>query len=203
MSSLAVPATAPPAPLRPSTRVVAAVVFGLFALGQAVDMISFREHWPWSPYKMYAQAKGNTHTVFEVWGVLAEPLPDGTTEVMLKPHGYVIPRASFKATYGTGKGSSRRKAQAEFDEFFAKYQKLRQRRGPSVGPELKAMRFYKITWTLLPGAPNINNPDEREVALETGQGRKARRAATQPATSPATTRSTTTTAPATRPEIAR
>jgi hypothetical protein len=206
MQALAVPAPAlvrqPPAAVRPITRWILIGVFGLFAVGHAWDLLTFQEHWPFSPYKMYALAKGNTHHAFEVWGVLSEPLPDGTTEVKLKPHGYVLPLAHFKRVYGTGKASARKQTEKALNEFYAYYDRLRDRRGERVGPDFKGMRFYKITWTLKPGLVNLDTPDERVVVAETKPGPKARRkaaaTATTAATAPATRRSlTNTTAPVT------
>jgi hypothetical protein len=185
------PPPAPPAraprPRRVTQYIVIAVVL-IFGLGHLWDIVAFQEHWPYSRYSMYSTKKPKKTQAFEVWGIRARGERNGSDEFKMQRSGeFIVPLASIKRMYGTGRPNEVKRVRAAMREFVRYYNDLRTKRH-HPGPPIRGVRVYRTTFFLKDDAGNAKRPDVRELLIEAESGRAPRKA-----------RAATTTAPATRP----
>lgn len=143
-------------------------VHALIALligGSFFDIITGREHWPFSPYLMYSGVR-REHSLSTLWlfGVTGETPP---REVPLNAFRYIQPfhHTRLSRAFERMDVQARR---AALSNCLTRYEKLRSA-GRHDGPALKGLRLYDLEWELDPLARNINNPSRRELIAEVGR----------------------------------
>ncbi len=135
--------------------------------GSLFDIITFREHWPFSPYWMYSHARVE-RTLDAAWlfGVAAG---GGAAEVALMDERYVYPFDVTKVRVALERmaedPSDRGRLRAALADCLERYDALR-RAGVHHGPPLRGVRLYRMRWSLDPWARNAGDPDRRELILE-------------------------------------
>ena len=145
---------------------------GLFALvgGSAFDMLTGREHWPFSPYAMFSEVKRDTTTTrLYLYGI-----PEGASgeEVPLIDEAFLRPFSTIQLH------TALRKTQYRFHRLHgdsllrvavrdcARRYERRRRAGRHDGPPLERIRLYALHWRLEPYARNAARPDRRELILD-------------------------------------
>ncbi len=136
----------------------------LLLVGSAFDIVTGREHWPFSPYPMYSRIElDETMSQLRLFGIRAS---DGT-EVILKDENLISPFDNSRL--GVALQRIRLDNDSELSTAVAdclqRYQQARQR-GDHEGPELVGIRLYELTWLLDPRADNRSTPDERAMIVE-------------------------------------
>ena len=136
------------------------VVYGLFAFVLGGNLVSFainRQIWPYSPYPMFANARGLT---FETLVLAGEPVDGG--EFWFQSQGYLSDAIS-PMVINNGFGADRaRPGMSGLDErlrdTYAFYEKRRQQ-GLSSGPPLRRLHLNRFTWPLRPDLSNVGTPN--------------------------------------------
>lgn len=146
------------------------LVYGVMTLvlgGSLYDIFTDTEHWPFSPYPMYASVERyRSLKVLRAYGVTAGDMPG---EIPLwEPH-YLYPfdNSRLRAALTWMWGSARRKhwlADA-LEDILARYEQLRQA-SRHHGVSLQGIRLYRLSWRLDPWARNADQPDQRELLFE-------------------------------------
>ena len=166
------------------------VVYGvLFVIvgGHLVEVVTQREHWPFSPYQMWSTPSTSWDlTHFELRGVTDEPQP---REIDLYESQYLYPLPSrfmnlhlIEAAKDTRKGKTSRQ-EAVTRNTLAHYEK-RRNAGEHHGPPLKAIRLYQFDWTMDKDASNAKKPDRVTLLYDSADPAAAQRAAEQQKTPP-------------------
>lgn len=147
----AVPVTQPAAPPMKRRRVW--IVYGLLAVivgGHLVEVVTQREHWPFSPYQMWSVPSLGWEMDRPILrGVTAEPAP---REVAITPgQVYPIPYQTVvvnmqDASKAVAKGEPA-KAKVIIDGLMAHYN-ARLAAGKNGGTKLKDLRLYTVTWKM-------------------------------------------------------
>lgn len=159
------------------------VQLGILAIvgGTFFDIITQREHWPFSPYPMYSSIELDTTTTkYYVYGVpVAGAENDATgndtagTEISLQSFVYTAPLSTIRLGAGLSKLQWRQNRdklwQRTLENVLARYER-RRLAGQHDGPPLRAIRLYREEWTLDPLAGNLDRPDSRELLIEVEQG---------------------------------
>jgi hypothetical protein len=133
--------------------------------GSIYDIVTDREHWPFSQYPMFSGVwRSPTFTWFRLFGVTA----DGR-EVTLDANRYVapfdqsrLPKALKRMTESPNGDAMLREA---LPDLLARYETLR-RADVHEGPPLVALRLYELEWTIDPDAANVDRPDRRRFVAE-------------------------------------
>jgi hypothetical protein len=145
---------------------VTAIVVG----GSCFDIVTAREHWPFSPYRMYAMVlRQPSLTALRLFGV-TDRVPPG--EIALSETRYTEPLNAIRLHHAftrmnvldEGQPHGQRLA-AALNACLERYEALRQA-GRHEGPPLQGMRLYRLTWKLEPWARNADRPDEKALLLE-------------------------------------
>jgi len=139
---------------------------GFLLVGSLIDIVFDREHWPFSQYGMYSEtATSNSLDTLRLFGVPR----DGSAEIALYDYRYIRPfdksrmRWALESMVESGKGSGR--AREAVADCLRRYEDLR-KAGRHDGPPLRAMRLYRLHWTLDPELRNVDTPDRRELIVE-------------------------------------
>lgn len=158
-------------PARPRVLLVYGVI-ALITVGSLFDIVTGREHWPFSPYPMYATvARKRSLTVLRLYGVTkAAP----AREIPLVAFRYIQPFNSARLegalrTIMARRG--RRPLQAALLDCLQRYEKLR-KAGRHDGPPLQAIRLCRVYWKLDPWARNVDSPNRKELILEVSTPRR-------------------------------
>jgi hypothetical protein len=154
---------------------VHAVIAALIG-GSAYDIVTDREHWPFSQYPMFASVwRERSLTLLRLYGVEA----DGR-EFPLIDHRYVTPFEQSRLPKALRRIARRSDAQQALQrairDCFERYDRLRAAQRHD-GPPLRAMRLYEVTWTLDPDASNVDRPDSLKLISEYSRGRSLHAAA--------------------------
>lgn len=178
---------APPQPMRRwRVWMVYAVLFVIVA-GHLVEVVTQREHWPFSPYQMWSIASTSWDlTQYELRGVTDEREP---REIDLYESQYLYPLPSrfmnlhlIEAAKDARKGKFTRQ-EAVTRNTLAHYEK-RRKAGEHNGPPLKAIRLYRFDWKMDRDATNARKPDRVTLLYDSGDPAAAKRAADQHKTPP-------------------
>jgi hypothetical protein len=127
------------------------------------------EHWPFSPYPMYATvARPGPLTVTRLMGVV-----EGTgREIPLTSDADIRPfdRSRLAAALRrlAVRGDSARLNRALLD-CLTRYER-RRGAGDHHGPPLAAVRLYELTWTLDPRAANVDTPTGKRLIAAVSRG---------------------------------
>jgi hypothetical protein len=162
-------------PLKKPARPRVPLVYGVIALitvGSLFDSVTGREHWPFSPYSMYATvARERSLTVLRLYGVTKE-VP--AREMPLVSYRYIQPFDAARLqnaleTIRVLRG--RRPLKVALSDCLRRYERLR-RAGRHDGPPLQGIRLYRVYWKLDPWARNVDCPNRKELILEAGTPRR-------------------------------
>lgn len=134
--------------------------------GHLYDLAVGREHWPFSPYPMYARATGE-------WTVLMPRIMgvrnDGAGEVAFRDARWLAPfdQARLLQSLQTmlAEPDGRRHAATALADCLARYER-RRRAGDHDGPALAALRLYHMRFALSADAANVDRSDRRDLVLE-------------------------------------
>ena len=143
------------------------LLLGAIAWGSFFCIFTGAERWPFSRYSMYSQiAKSYSLTEYRLYGVTqGEP----GTEFPLTEYSYTQPfdnsrlDSSFDQLH-SHHGRPQEMRVALWD-FLSRYETLREQ-GRHHGPPLRALRLYKVYWTLDPVASNVEPPGREELVAE-------------------------------------
>ena len=142
---------------------------GLFTLvaGSAFDILTGREHWPFSPYGMFSGVEDDTTALrMYLYGV-----PEGSDEgeVPLLEEAYLRPFSMIRLHSAFRKLQHRPASdsllQVAVRDVARRYER-RRAAGQHGGPPLGRLRLYAVHWRLEPDARNAARPDRREFVVE-------------------------------------
>ena len=137
-------------------------VLGLLA-AQTFEMVTGREHWPFSPYPMFSKIEEpTTLTRLRLLGLT----PAGDTfelvrDAWLAPFDPVRLRIALTNLDRAGDADRLRTATADVARRYA----ARRAAGAHAGPPLTELRLVADTWPLVAGAANRDRPAERRVRV--------------------------------------
>lgn len=145
------------------------VHLGLFALvaGSGFDIVTGREHWPFSPYGMFSNVERDTTTTrMYLYGVPEQP---GAAEVPLTDGAYLRPFTMIRLHSAFGKMRARPQSDSllrvAVRNCAQRYERRRQA-GQHDGPALRRLRLYEAHWRLEPHAQNAAQPDRRTLVAD-------------------------------------
>ena len=147
---------------------VYAVLFAIVG-GHLVEIVTQREHWPFSPYPMWSMASTSWGLQdHRLYGVTDEPTP---REILLQKPEYFAPLPSrfmrlqmLKGLEEERKGRPQHLAAITRD-YLQRYEQ-RRKAGLHNGPPLKGLRMYLYQWQMNRDASNRASP-QRTVFYET------------------------------------
>lgn len=125
----------------------------IILIGQSVDILISREHWPFSHFPMYTGIQTTDYVRYRVDGVLA----DGT-EISLTP--YFVPLSPGKigaVVVNRGNRDLEKHANRCAAEYFNWYSTSREL-GRHDGPEITRLKIYHLQWVLQEDASNLDSP---------------------------------------------
>ena len=157
-------------------------VMTLFLAGSLADLVTGREHWPFSPYPMYAVVpRGHSLVALRLFGVTAGTAKRaqracerrgremrGGREIPLVAPESIRPftpsrlEGALRELKRRGDPSLIREA---LGDCLRRYEK-RRRAGDHHGSPLQSIRLYRVSWKLDPWARNVDRPDRKELILE-------------------------------------
>ena len=148
----------------PRRKLVAYLAIGVVVGGQVYDLVFDREHWPFSPYPMYSYVMGERVSVYRLMGV-----EDDGGEFPLLNSRYLRPLnwlGMAGALSRLDRKPDRERLLGEaLGDCLARYERRRVA-GEHDGPPLRAIRLYRLSWTMNPSASNRDRPDRRELLFE-------------------------------------
>jgi hypothetical protein len=147
-------------------RVIAAnVLIGFLLAASAYDVFRDEEHWPFSQYPMFSRIAEKRELT---WLRLYVVTLDGQ-EFPLITHRQVFPFDQSRLSKALGAIRTRPDADVAIHAALAncleRYERLRLAHRHD-GPQAARMRLYEVTWTLHPGAANLDTPDSRTLVGE-------------------------------------
>jgi hypothetical protein len=164
MSAAAPASPPPPAPapaIAPWRAWLVAALAAAIVLGHAYEIVSQREHWPFSPYPMYSALRRTNRLLdVQVVGVTASAPPreisfDHTDALAPLPDVY-LRSATQQAVVQAHRGDPRLRDAIAADVL--KWYETRRRAGLFTGPPLAAVRIYELNWIVNPQASNASSP---------------------------------------------
>jgi hypothetical protein len=134
--------------------------------GSLYDIGTRQEHWPFSNYPMFSSVhRQPTLTWLRLFGVT-----DDNREVPLLKYNELWPLDQSRLPLGlrrvADQPDSGRRLQGALSDVLNRYN-ARREKGEIKGPELRAVRLYKLAWTLEPFAANLDRPSTRQLVAET------------------------------------
>ena len=142
------------------------VIF-VIAGGSLFDVITDKEHWPFSPYPMFSRVlRDYTITRPELVG-FTEGEPSQEISITRSPliSPLNIPHLSAAVKRAIKDRTVKQGLEAELDNILERYETARQT-GDHDEPPLQGIRLYNYYWELDPLARNLDQPDRRELILE-------------------------------------
>ena len=133
--------------------------------GSLYDIGTRQEHWPFSNYPMFSTVhREPSLTWLRLFGVTAE-----NREVALLSYNELWPLDQSRLPLGVrrfaDKPESAPRVQAALTDVLQRYN-ARRAKGEIQGPELRAVRLYKMGWRLEPFAANLDRPTTRQLVAE-------------------------------------
>src|SRR5262249_46660523 len=133
--------------------------------GSLFDIIRDTEHWPFSQYPMYSQTeKSHSLTAFRLFGVTQ----DGSEISLHDDMRYLQPFDNSRLPEALELVSESHQLKEAVLDCFLRYEALR-RAGRHSGPQLKALRLYRVYWVLDPWARNVDHPNRKDLFVEVRQ----------------------------------
>lgn len=140
------------------------VVLALLVGMSAYDITTGQEHWPFSPYPMFADVENRPMlTSLRLFGVTDEispreiPLRD---EALIRPFDQCRISTAFSGAYDD---PDRRPLLPELLKDSLSRYEARRVAALHHGPPLRAIRLYRMEWSLDSDARNIDAPDRRQL----------------------------------------
>ena len=140
----------------------------LLIVGHLYDIVQGREHWPFSPYQLFATAETKRSLMrMELYGVVQE---DAHQEFPLRQvssgFGGVRENSSLRLISRRIKPEERRQQMLN-DALLDALSKYEQRRlaGKHDGPPLQGIRLYEATWQLDDPAKSIADPPDQQKLI--------------------------------------
>ena len=145
---------------------VYAVIF-VITSGSLFDIATQREHWPFSPYRMFSSVK-REHSI-SAKRLIGVTDGDPPREITLQDPQYIQPLSSL----GLSTSLNRKPNDVTYEQYYTealrhvldRYEALRIA-GEHDGPRLRGIRLYKYHWKLDPWARNAERPDSQVLILE-------------------------------------
>jgi len=149
----------------PRRRLIAIYALMLFILGGSfLDMARDSEHWPWSCYPMYSEIQ--TGTTFDDYRLYGVPKENPSTEISLfTDERYLQPFDQSRLALVLDEVHDDPGLHHGLQNCLTRYEALR-KGGRHPGPELSAIRMYKVYWTLDPYGATIEKPDRKVLVDE-------------------------------------
>lgn len=138
----------------------------LFVLaGSGYDIATRQEHWPFSNYPMFSTVhREPVLTWLRLFGVTS----DGR-EIPLLSYNDLWPLDQSRLPLGLRRMADQpdgaAKVQRAITDVMVRYN-ARRANGAISGPEIQAIRLYKVGWTLEPFAANLDLPTSRVLLAE-------------------------------------
>lgn len=142
------------------------MLFGLLG-GSAYEIGTRGEHWPFSSYPMFSKTRKEARVVH--YALVAVP-QSGAEAFPLYQSKHIHPflwyrqRAAFKRMLEKPDGKAA--AKEGLADTMARYERGRQQ-GRHEGPPLRALRLYRVEWSIDPDAPDLVRKEERSFIVET------------------------------------
>jgi hypothetical protein len=153
---------------------VYAVIFIIIG-GALFDIITQREHWPFSPYSMFSTVRRDySLTRLRLFGLTDI---DSSREIPLTDPKYIQPlgdkhiQRAMSIKKKPDNVSYEQYLEETLHHILTRYEVLRIA-GDHDGPELHGIRLYRYQWKLDPWIRNVERPDHRELILEVREPRK-------------------------------
>ena len=133
--------------------------------GSLYDIGTRQEHWPFSNYPMFSTVhRQPSLTWLRLFGVT----PDGS-EVPLLRYNDLYPLDQSRLPLGLRRladnPETTPKLQGAITDVLQRYN-ARRSAGEITGPELRAIRLYRMGWALEPFARNLDRPSSRVLLAE-------------------------------------
>jgi hypothetical protein len=146
------------------------IQFGI--AGSMYDIGTRQEHWPFSNYPMFSSVhRQPTLTWLRLFGVT-----DENREVAILKYNELWPLDQSRLPLGlrrfVDQPDSGPRLQGALSDVLRRYN-ARREKGEIKGPELRALRLYKVGWTLEPFAANLDQPSTRELVAEASASTEA------------------------------
>jgi GT2 family glycosyltransferase len=154
-----------------AARMLAAhAVIALLVAGSAYDIASGTEHWPFSPYPMFAHVE-RARTLDSL--LLRGVVDDGSgREIPLREAGMIGPFDQCRLNTAMQRARSgpdgQNRLQAMLQDCLARYEAARGR-GEHDGPPLEAIRVYDAHWALDPEGRNVDTPTRARLIGEVSE----------------------------------
>lgn len=146
------------------------MVYGLMAvlvIGHLYDVVTGREHWPFSPTPMYSHL--NRDFVLDVPRIVGVRGDGVTAEFPLRETRYLAPfdqsRLGQALNVMLQAPDGRTRVATALADCLARYED-RRRAGEHDGPRLSGLRLYHAHWRLDPAARNAEQPDGQDLVVE-------------------------------------
>ncbi len=153
---------------------VYAVIFIIIG-GSVFDIITQREHWPFSPYSMFSTVRREySLTRLRLFGLTDI---DSSRELPLNEPRYIQPLGDkhIQRVMSIKKKPDNVSYESYVEEalrhILTRYEALRIA-GEHDGPELRGIRLYRYQWKLDPWIRNVERPDRGELILEIREPRE-------------------------------
>jgi hypothetical protein len=153
---------------------VYAVIFIIIG-GSLFDIITQREHWPFSPYSMFSSVRRDySLSWLKLFGLTDI---DSSREIPLTDPQYIQPLSDLNIQMALS--MKRKPDNVSYEQYLeealhhilTRYELLRIA-GEHGGPELQGIRLYRYQWKLDPLTHGVERPDLRELILEVREPRK-------------------------------
>jgi glycosyltransferase involved in cell wall biosynthesis len=155
-------------PVVPMARQRLLAIYALLAVivgGSLLDIIRDTEHWPFSNYPMYSGVENSfSLTMFRLFGVTQ----DGSEISLHNDIRYLQPFDNSRLPQAFEYVAEKHQLREAVLDCFLRYEALR-RAGRHNGPQLEAMRLYRVYWVLDPLARNVDHPDHKDLFVEVRQ----------------------------------
>lgn len=143
--------------------IVNMLLLGITA-GSLIDIVSGREHWPFSPYAMYSRLElDRTARKIMVFGVpedlTQDPFPLQARQ-FIRPFERTRLNTAMSLLYRSSQGERNIRLAAK--DIWRRYSSLR-RTKLNAGPRLKEVRVYEVWWQLRADASNVRSPDRKRL----------------------------------------
>ncbi len=147
---------------------VYAVIFIIIG-GSLFNIITQREHWPFSPYSMFSTVRRDySLTRLRLFGLTDI---DSSREIPLNEPRYIRPsgdkhiQRALSIKKKPDNVSYEQYLEDALRHILTRYEALRIA-GEHDGPELHGIRLYRYQWKLDPWIRNVERPDQRELIIE-------------------------------------
>jgi hypothetical protein len=142
-------------------------VIAVLVLGSGFDIVTGREHWPFSPYPMFAGVRSRQFSRWVIFGVIGK---EGSKEISIqelpyRDHPIDVSRLQLFLVRVRNKRDGRQLMEDAMTDYLVRYEK-RRKAGEHPGPPLHGMRLYRLDWRLDAWARNRDTPERKMLVFE-------------------------------------